>query len=179
MYDCSSDTGLFCLLTNVGKSDSSLAGHISLQCSWLWRCLIGFNGYCQKDTAAQMQAGQCCVLSLFLSFLPYNESWSLNPQLWSSFSEDYSPRPPTRQLLLLLTTRRVTSPNAFWKRTQCWKIFAVPARKCSTLYISHGAWIVMSSVNALLELFRLFCGCWAKFCVDAIGSLDAEVRLSF
>ncbi len=104
MYDCSADTGLFCQLTNVGKSDSSLAGHISLRCSWLWRCLIGFNGYCQKDTAAQMQAGQCCVLSLFLSFLPYNESWSLNPQLWSSFSEDYSPRPPTRQLLLLLTT---------------------------------------------------------------------------
>ncbi len=178
MYDCSADTGLFCQLTNVGKSDSSLAGHISLWCSWLWRCLIGFNGYCQKDTAST-DAGRTmlCSLSLSLSFFPYNERWSLNLQGWSSFSEDYS--------LDHLPVNCCGSPPGYRSQcilktvhSQCWKIFTVQARKHSTLYISHRAWIGMSSANALSELLRLFC-CWAKFCVDAIGSLKAEVRLSF
>lgn len=71
------------------------------------------------------------------------------------------------------------SPSLFWKRTQCWEIFAVPARKHSTLYTSHGAWIVMSSVLALLELLRFFHGRWARICVYAVGNLNSEARLSF
>lgn len=127
----------------MGKADSSLAGQISLWCSWLWRCLIGFNGHCQKDTAST-DAGRTmlCSRSLSLSFLPYNESRSLNLQLWSSFSEDYSPRPPTRQLLLLLTTglgvpAGVRAPVAFWKQTQCRKILLCQPGHTQH-YISHG-----------------------------------------
>lgn len=180
MYDCSADTGLFCQLTNVGKSDSSLVGHISLWCSWLWRCLIAFNDYCKKDTAST-DAGRTMLCSLSLSFCRFcpimsTEAWIPSCEVPSLriTAPDHLPvnccgSPPGYQSQCILKT----------VHSQCWKIFPVPARKHSTLYISHRAWIVMSSANALLELLRLFCGCWAKFCVDAIGSLEAEVRLSF
>ncbi len=157
MYDCSADTGLFCQSTNVGKSDSYLAGHISLWCSWLWRCLIGFNGYCQKDTAST-DAGRTMLCSLSLSFCRFCPIMSA--EAWISSCEVPSLRitAPTTYLSTAAGPRRGTSPNAFGAFTMLEDFYCASQEALNTLY----AWIVMSSANALLELLRLFC-CWAKF----------------